>query len=167
MYKSNNNFNDYEIKITNKNNTYFIFIDELCLIVKNKDLKAGIVELENQFISLKKDYENTHDIDNFPKSRKNNITNYIWRELSIFSLKTGIIALIFSLFLVFSFTFMVNKSSQLSVVKILGSEFYKLSDILSSRLPKDDQEKKRALAEFKLYLNELKPYIEEFQRLQD
>ena len=87
-------------------------------------------------------------------------------ELKIFLLKFLIIGLIFFIISIFSASFIAIKVKQISVTDIIKGEVRNIYSTIEKIAPKDEESKKRQIENFRKFLHDLKPYIDEINSIQ-
>ena len=159
-------FQDYEIIVSQNGEEFFLKIDELSIIARAKDLENALEKLKQNFSDSLLIYKESGHVENFPKPKKIVGRNKIIEDLKVFLIKFLIIGLIIFVISIFSATFITIKVKQLSFTDIIKSEVRKIHSNITQILPKDEEIKKKQIENFREFLQEIKPYLDELNSIQ-
>ena len=149
---------DFNLTIKKKDNNIYIYVLDLNLFAKGKNIEIAMINLHNQFEKLKINYQNFPELSIERKNSNIKFNNYnLKEEMKLFFLKFAIISILFVFAGSLGVTIISNKVSQISLIEILKSQ----KDTLKAYLVKSENN----MDQFKETMIFIKPYISEIKKL--
>lgn len=156
LNKNKKEIYNYKIQFKKKGSLLLVSIESLNLFAQGTNFDEAIQNLEKEFQKLKLHYKNFEILD---KLKNKNNSNFQYKSMVYFGIKTIIISFAFVFSTVYLVSFSTNKISQISIVEIMKSESNKIKGYLKNE--------EQNLLKLNDIIMTLKPYLKELKKIND